>query len=354
MRPRAEVVVTGGAGFVGASLALGLAERHPDWQIRAFDNLKRRGSELALTRLARRGVRFVHGDVRNVADVRDLGRFDLLIDCAAEPSVLADSPSYVLDTNLNGTLHCLEAARTHDAGFVFLSTSRVYPITRLTQVPRIEQSTRFAIAPHASGAGLSAHGIAEDFPLAGARSLYGASKLASELIIEEYAAAYGLRAVIDRCGVLAGPWQMGKVDQGVIVHWVASHVFQRPLRYIGWGGSGKQLRDVLHVQDLIRLVDSQITVLDQLHADVFNVGGGATGSLSLYELTELCQMATGQRVELGSEPETRRADIPLYVSDARLASQRFDWAPQHAPAQIVEDIARWIHDERAALERIFT
>ncbi|HEY6878691.1 MAG TPA: NAD-dependent epimerase/dehydratase family protein [Polyangiales bacterium] len=348
-----EVVITGGAGFVGSSLAIGLATRHPSWRIRAFDNLKRRGSELTLPRLAAHGVRFVHGDVRSPADLSDLGAFDLLIDCAAEPSVLAGldgSPSYVLDTNLVGTLNMLEVVRKQHAALAFLSTSRVYPIAAIERLPFSEQATRFAFSE--SGVGYSARGIDESFTLEGARSLYGASKLCSELMVQEYVAAYGLRAVINRCGVLTGPWQMGKVDQGVIVHWVASHVFQKPLRYIGYGGTGKQVRDLLHVDDLLELLDRQLAQIDELHGDVFNVGGGVPCSLSLQELTVLCQRATGHHVDIEPVPETRKADLRIYLSDCSKVARRFGFEPRHDPQTIVEDIARWVVAERGALERI--
>ncbi|HKP64003.1 MAG TPA: NAD-dependent epimerase/dehydratase family protein [Polyangiales bacterium] len=344
-----EVVITGGAGFVGSSLALSLAERHPAWRIRAFDNLKRRGSELALRRLAAYGVRFVHGDIRNPSDLDELGKFDLLIDCAAEPSVVAGSVNYVLDTNLGGTIHCLEAARRHGAALVFVSTSRVYPIARIEELPFVEQETRFAPAPDARGLGFSAAGLDEQFPLEGARSLYGASKLCSELIIHEYVESHGLRAVIDRCGVLTGPWQMGKVDQGVIMHWVASHVFEKGLRYIGYGGTGKQVRDVLHVADLAELIDRQIDALDELKGDVFNVGGGVEGSLSLRELTTLCQAVTGRRVPIAAEPETRRLDIRMYLSNCHKVQQRFGWKPMRTTEIIVDDIAQWVTDQRSTL-----
>lgn len=348
-----DVVVTGGAGFVGSSLAAALAERHPSWRIRAFDNLKRRGSELALTRLAQGGVQFVHGDVRCPADLRELGKLDLLIDCAAEPSVIAGSASYVLDTNLGGTLHSLELARSCGAGVIFLSTSRVYPIAAIERLPFIERETRFAPEPGVSGAGFSDRGLTEEFPLAGARSVYGASKLCSELIIQEYVEAFGLRAVIDRCGVLAGPWQMGKVDQGVVTHWVASHTLGKPLRYIGYGGSGKQVRDILHVSDLTELIDRQISTLDTLQGEIFNVGGGVACSISLRELTTLCQQATGRQVPISAEQESRQADIRMYLSDCHKARERFHWNPVHTPASIIEDIARWIQNERQALEPIF-
>ena len=159
--------------------------------------------------------------------------------------------------------------------------------------------------------GASACGVAETFPLEGARSLYGASKLCGELLISEYATAYGLRAVINRCGVIAGPWQMGKVDQGVFALWMAAHVFNRPLAYLGWGGTGKQVRDLLHVEDLCELVDRQLTETERFAGQTLNVGGGTANSLSLQETTRLCQQITGRRIAVGSCPENRPADVRL-------------------------------------------
>src|SRR4051794_11741987 len=129
-----RVLITGGAGFVGSNLASALRRRHPGWGIVAFDNLKRRGSELNLPRLREEGIDFVHGDVRNPADLDALGEIDALVECSAEPSVLAGtdgSPDYVVQTNLLGAYHCLELARRRDADMVFLSTSRVYPVATL-------------------------------------------------------------------------------------------------------------------------------------------------------------------------------------------------------------------------------
>ena len=348
------LVVTGGAGFVGSSLAIALKARHPAWTITAFDNLKRRGSELSLTRLKQSGVHFVHGDVRSKDDLRELGRFDVLLDCSAEPSVLAGlhgSPSYVVETNLNGTLNCLEAVRAHGAGIVFLSTSRVYPIAAIERLPYRETKSRFELENDISMPGYSRAGIAEDFSLLGARSIYGATKLCSELMIQEYAEAYGMPSVIDRCGVLTGPWQMGKVDQGVIMHWVASHVFERPLKYIGYGGEGKQVRDILHVNDLVPVIDAQVRELSTMRGEIYNLGGGRACSVSLSELTELCQRATGKKVEVGCEPATRRADVRIYLTNHASASRRFGFQPKATPESIVDDVARWIVDHRALLER---
>ncbi len=245
-----------------------------------LDNLKRRGSELNLPRLRAAGVEFRHGDIRSTDDFDDLPPFDLMIDCSAEPSVqagLGGSPRAVLDTNLVGTINCLEAARTRGAAFLFLSTSRIYPIAALNDLPFTETETRFRWDDVPGIPGFSGRGIAEGFTLDGARSFYGTSKLAGEQLIQEYVFSYGMRALIDRCGVIAGPWQMGKVDQGVITLWVARHYFGRPLRYTGFGGQGKQVRDVLHVHDLFDLLLLQLESPERWDGRVYNVGGGNDG-----------------------------------------------------------------------------
>ena len=296
-----RVLVTGGAGFVGGNVAVALSRRHPDWTIVAFDNLRRRGSELQLTRLREAGVEFVHGDVREPADLGTVREVDALVECSAEPSVTAGVEGgldYVIRTNLVGAYNCLELVRRDDAQLVFLSTSRVYPTAPLAGLALDETETRFELAAEQPLPGASAAGIAEDFPLDGARTPYGATKLAAELLIAEYRELFGLSAVIDRCGVLAGPWQMGKIDQGVFSYWLLAHYFGRPLEYIGFAGSGKQVRDLLHVDDLVDLLDDQLQRAGHWDGVTVNVGGGRPCSLSLLEATELCRELTGKHVDL--------------------------------------------------------
>ena len=351
-----KVLVTGGAGFVGASLALDLKLRHAEWEITALDNLKRRGSELGLKRLAEAGVRFVHGDIRVAEDLEAVGACDLVLECSAEPSVLAGldgSPAYVLDTNLVGTIRCLEFARRRGAGMIFLSTSRVYPIAALSSLPTRDTATRLELEPAPGVPGYSTEGIAEEFPLAGARSIYGATKLASELLITEYVAAYGLRAVINRCGVIAGPWQMGRVDQGVVMHWAASHVYGWPLQYIGYGGTGHQVRDLLHPADLADLVQRQIPRLGELGGRTYNVGGGRAVSVSLSELTELCARHSGRRVPISGVAQTRVADVPVYLTDARRVAAELGWAPRKSVDDIVRESVEWILSRREELLQVF-
>src|SRR3954451_374563 len=296
-----RILVTGGAGFVGAQTALDLARRHPQAELVAFDNLSRRGSELNLPRLREAGVTFVHGDVRDKDDVLSVDHVDALVECSAEPSVMAGvegSPDYVVRTNLMGAYHCLELARRDNAQVVFLSTSRVYPVRHLLAIELDETESRFEIAASQELPGVSPEGIAEDFPLWGARTLYGATKLSAEHLIEDYIDGYGLRAVINRFGVIAGPWQMGKVDQGVFTYWMLAHYFKRPLSYIGFSGHGKQVRDLVHVDDVVELVLAQLSSPDEWSGSVQNAGGGREISLSLAETTELCAEITGNRLEI--------------------------------------------------------
>jgi CDP-paratose 2-epimerase len=342
-----SILITGGAGFIGSSLAIALAGRHPGWEITAFDNLHRRGSELNLPRLQEAGVRFHHGDVREPDDLRSVVQFDALIECSAEPSVMAGldgQTGYLIRTNLLGAYHCLEAATRHHAQVLFLSTSRVYPVAALNALAFEEHETRFALTDAQAVTGASPRGISERFPLDGARTLYGTTKLAAELLVAEYAETFGLASVVNRCGVVAGPWQMGKVDQGVFTHWMLAFYFRRAIAYFGFGGTGKQVRDLLHVADLAEIVDDQLTRPDHWAGAVVNVGGGAEISLSLAETTSLCQEITGNKLKLGSDPQTRAGDVRIYLSDCGALADYTDWRPQHSAKQVMSDIYGWIHD----------
>jgi CDP-paratose 2-epimerase len=342
------VLVTGGAGFVGGNVAVGLAQRHPGWTIVAFDNLRRRGSELNLPRLREHGVEFVHGDVRSLDDVLGAGEVDAIVECSAEPSVLAGG-DYVVQANLVGAYHCLELARRRSADLVFLSSSRVYPVAALEALAYEEAPTRFELRDGQHVAGASAAGVSEAFPLEGARTLYGATKLAAELLIAEYVDAHGLRAVVDRFGVIAGPWQMGSVDQGVFAHWVLAHRLGRPLRYIGYGGSGKQVRDVLHVDDAVELIALQLADPARWAGVTVNVGGGREHSLSLAETTALCAEITGRSVEVRASPEPRAGDVRIYLSDCSRLHGLTAWRPRRGPRDVLADLDAWIAEHEAAI-----
>lgn len=349
------ILITGGAGFVGSCLAIELKTKYPQYQIFALDNLKRRGSELNLSRLKSAQVTFFHGDIRNPEDFAILPKIDLIIEASAEPSVLAGldgTPEYVVNTNLVGTINCLNFAIKNKSNFIFLSTSRVYPIEKLEQIEFMETETRFTLSPNQPINGVSDKGISEDFPLEGYRSIYGATKLCSELLIAEYNQFYGLKTVINRCGVLTGAWQMGKVDQGIIVLWMARHFWKQELVYFGYGGTGKQVRDILHIKDLFHLLDWQIHHLEQINGQTFNVGGGNEKSVSLFELTEYCHKITGNKISITSVPESRQADIRIYLTDNSKVFRLTGWQPKIGVETILEEVYSWIKHNEFSLQQI--
>jgi CDP-paratose 2-epimerase len=180
--------------------------------------------------------------------------------------------------------------------------------------------------------------------------MYGATKLASELLIEEYRAMYGLRAIVNRCGVISGPWQMGKVDQGFVVLWAARHLFGGSLTYTGFGGEGLQVRDVLHIDDLYSLVSDEIAEFARYDGATFNVGGGADRSVSLAELTTLCRERTGRSMSIGGSAPTSAADVPYFVTDNRHVTSETGWLPRRGVAELVDDVFAWLRDNRTMLE----
>jgi CDP-paratose 2-epimerase len=246
----------------------------------------------------------------------------------------------------------LEYARIFNSKFIFLSTSRVYPIAQIEKINTIETDSRFELHAEQMLHGVSSRGISEEFSLNGVRSLYGASKLASELLITEYCQMYELNAIINRCGLLTGPWQFGKVDQGVIVLWVARHYWGKGIKYIGYGGKGKQVRDMLHIDDLYELLKLQIKKINSFKGETFNVGGGNEISCSLLELTNLCQEVTGNIVKIDRDYNNRVADIKTYVTDATKVSKEFNWSPRWDAKSIVSDIHSWIKNNSNQLKDI--
>jgi CDP-paratose 2-epimerase len=222
----------------------------------------------------------------------------------------------------------------------------------LAEASLLASPKRFNLANEQKLRGLSEQGVAENYPLEGLRSLYGATKLASEYFIQEFAHNFGLPAVINRCGVLSGPYQMGKIDQGVIVLWMAKHFWKGRLGYIGYGGLGQQARDVLHVRDLFRLVQWQIANLGLQKGQIFNVGGGLGNTVSLAELTDLCSQITGNTIEMGSSLENRPGDLPIYVTNNSKITEFSGWTPEISVSTLLQEVNEWFIRDEASLKAI--
>ena len=340
-----KLLIAGICGFIGSSLAPGLLERHADLEIFGIDNLMRAGSETNRARLRELGVTVVHGDVRMASDLESLPSVDWMIDAAANPSVLAGAQSgfssrQLMEHNLLSALNVLEYCKKHAAGFLFLSTSRVYSIAGLRSLPLRSGPDAFSLDETAKlPPGFSARGISLDFSTAAPISLYGAAKLAAEALALEYGEAFGFPVWINRCGALAGAGQFGTPDQGVFSYWIHAHARRRPLRYIGFGGTGKQTRDIFHPRDLVSLADVQLNCSRPAGQRVYNVGGGPENALSLAQLTAWCDQRFGQH-KPSADPNPRPYDVPWVVMDSHDAWRDFAWRVEYPLPNILDEIAQ--------------
>ncbi len=350
-----RILITGICGFVGASLARSLVERIAGAEIHGFDNLLRPGSERNRVELHKSGVHYVHGDLRVRSDLDALPACDWVIDAAANPSVLAgvdgrSSPRQLSEHNLSGTLNLLEYCRNHSAGLILLSTSRVYSVRDLASLPVTVEADSFAIdqsKPLPNG--VSTAGLTEAFPVRQPISLYGATKLSSEIMAIEYGLTFGFPVWINRCGVLAGAGQFGTAEQGIFSYWIHAHAARRPLQYIGFGGNGYQVRDAFHPVDLAELLAQQLR-RDPPADPVYNLGGGARNSMSLKQLTAWCNDRFGV-FEPQPDLQSRPFDIPWLVMDHARATHEFRWRPARSIQMILEEIGAHARDEPAWLAR---
>ena len=353
-----KILITGVCGFVGSSVAGALLDGFPDATITGLDNFIRPGSEGNRDSLRARGVRLHHGDVRNASDVDALPAADWVIDAAANPSVLAgvdgqSSSRQVIEHNLYGTVNLLEYCRRHGAGFILLSTSRVYAIAPLAGLPVEPAGRAFRLTPGAPlPPGVSPRGLDETFSTAAPISLYGATKLASEALALEYGETFGFPAWINRCGVLAGAGQFGRPDQGILAYWVNAYLRRRPLKYIGFGGCGHQVRDALHPRDLIPLLARQMEgkVAAGGGPRIINLGGGERNAFSLADLSAWCAERYGER-PIAADPPERRFDIPWLIMDSSLAQATWGWQPALSLADILLEIALHAEQHPQWLER---
>ncbi len=339
-----KLLITGIAGFVGSTLAASLLERTEGLSICGIDNLMRPGAESNRARLKQMGVQFIHGDIRCASDFEALPKVDWVIDAAANPSVLAGvngqgSTRQLFEHNLAGLINVLEYCKVRSAGLLLLSSSRVYSIEALVALPLTVENSAFVLDTTGPlPAGVSASGIAPDFSTQPPISLYGSTKLASEIVALEYGLTFDFPVWINRCGVLAGPGQFGTPDQGIFAYWVNAHLRRRPLRYIGFHGLGPQVRDAFHPRDLASLLTLQMQTSRKHGCRIYNAGGGPANAMSLAQVNAWCDDSFGKHTP---QPDTRVRpfDIPWMIMDNRLIEQEFAWYPETSLCSILTEIA---------------
>jgi len=340
-----KILITGICGFVGSTLARALIESNREHALFGLDNFIRPGSEANRAELKKLGVKLFHGDIRAASDLEAIPAVDFVIDAAANPSVLAGvdgktSSRQLIEHNLIGTVNMLEFCKQHRAGFILLSTSRVYSIPPLAALSVEPINSAFQPARGTKlPSGLTAEGVNETFSTQSPVSLYGSTKLASEALALEYGETFSLPVFINRCGVMAGAGQFGRADQGIFAYWLNSYLRRRPLKYIGFGGNGYQVRDCLHPRDLIPLLEKQMAS-PKLAVDdrVINCSGGIASARSLRQLSDWCAAKYGPHT-ITADSTPRPFDIPWMVLDSSKAARIWGWRAQTSTEAILNEIA---------------
>lgn len=335
------VLITGGAGFVGCNLAERLLSA-TNKRVRIFDNFSRSGVghnvEWLKSRKGAERLEIFTGDVTDPAAVRRAARgvgeiYHLAAQVAVTTSVAEPSDDFQI--NAVGTFNVLEAARALPSApfFLFTSTNKVYG--SLEDVPVARESTRY-IAARANFKGVTEQQLL-DF-----HSPYGCSKGAADQYVRDYGRIYGLDTVVFRMSCIAGPRQFGNEDQGWVAHFLYSVLQGRTITVCG---DGLQVRDVLHVHDLVDAMMAARAHRAHLRGEVFNIGGGMDRTVSVSELLHECERRTGRPLNL-EYTAVRPGDQPLYVSDTEKFERRTGWKPRRSIHDILTDIEAFWRSER--------
>ena len=340
-----KILVTGGCGFIGTNLCLHLNKNGA--KVYSLDNLSKKGSEFNRAILKKKKIRNFNIDIKDFVKINKLPKFEIIIDCCAEAAVEISKKDIdrVINTNLIGTINILKKCKIDKSKIIFLSSSRVYSINEINKLIKNKKILQNPIK--------SQKMINEKFDTSKPKSIYGLTKLASEMFIQEFSYAFGTKYIINRFGVVSGPLQFGKVDQGFLSLWVWRHLVKRNLNYVGYGGYGNQIRDVLHVYDLCELIQKQIKKFNNKYNLTFTVGGSKKSYTSLKNLTKICEKITNNKIKIFKKAKTSIYDIPYYISDNSRVSKVYNWKPKRNITNIAIDTYSWLKANRVNLKRFF-
>ena len=339
-----KILITGGCGFVGSNLALFLKKK--GFTVHTLDNLTRKGSRYNYNLLKKQKIKNYKINISNIKKIKGLPKYDLILDCCAEAAVEISKKDFdkVINTNLIGTINILKKSKNDKSKIIFISSSRIYPLEEMNKVIKNKNlKSKIKISKMFN----------EEDKINGPKTIYGLTKLCSEMLIEEFSYAYKLKYLINRCGVISGPLQFGKQDQGFVSLWIWRHLNKKKLSYIGYGGYGNQVRDVLHIDDLSELILLQIKNINKINNKLFTVGGSKTSYTSLSQLTKLCQKITGNKIKMGKVSKTSSYDIPYYLSDNTHVSNTYRWKPKRNINQVVMDTFLWLKKNKLIIKKYF-
>ena len=311
-----------------------------------MDNIVRLGSQYNLKLLKINKIKNYKVDISNYKEIKKLPKFDLIIDCCAEAAVEISKKNIdeVINTNLLGTINILKKCKKDNSKIIFISSSRVYPIHEINKIIK-KNSLKKDIKIKKL--------FDEKSKLIGPRTIYGLTKLSSEMFIEEFSYAFNVKYIINRCGVLSGPLQFGKQDQGFVSLWIWKHLTKQKLQYIGYNGSGNQVRDVLHIDDFCELIEIQIRCLKNIYNKLFTVGGSNFSYTSLKKLTKLCNIATGNKLNITKNKKTSIYDIPYFKMNNNRVFKTYKWKPKRNIHQIVNDTYAWMKKDYLKISKYF-
>ncbi len=333
-----NILVAGGCGFIGSNLCIYLKQK--GFKILSIDNLSKNYCKLNQSRLKSFNIKNVKIDIKNFKSLTKI-RFkpDIVIDCAAEPAVEISSknPSDVVKNNFITTLNLLNYCKTKNCKIIFISSSRIYPISKSYNLNKKRNKKKFT----------------ESTETKGPKSIYGFTKFASELLIEEFSYAYNIKYVINRLGLTSGLWQFGRVEQGLVSLWLWKHLNNQKLTYIGFGGTGNQIRDVIDVDDFSQLIYLQVKKLNKIYNQTFCVGGGKKNSFNLKDLTKECSKISGNKLEIKKIKNTSKYDIPYYISSNNKIYKYYKWKAKINFRNILKKTYNWMTINQQTLKKYF-
>lgn len=335
-----KIIVTGGCGFIGSAICIYLREKLKFSNIISIDNLSKDYSRFNEKILKKNGIKNFKIDLGSYHSLKKINfKSDIIIDCSADPAVedSRKNVNRVFKNNLVSTLNVLEKVSNDKSFLIFLSTSRVYPVKLSYQ--KFKNRKKYLYNENTS--------------TEGPKTIYGFTKLASEMLIQEYYFMNNINYIINRCGLITGPGQFGKVEQGLISLWLWRHLNNLSVTYKGYYGKGSQIRDVLYITDLCDLIFKQIKNRNKVYSQTFCVGGGYKNSISLKKLTHLCRSISRNKTKIKKELTTSIYDIPYYVSSNFKLKQVYNWSPKVDIVDSLKNIYYWMKKNKNLIKRFF-